>query len=202
MGRANPSYLKTERLVFLNIGAAPSNPMLPHEIVMELRENFVLQNTIHWIKSIAIAERHCSRRPAGDARFAQRSGYSGSHARPFQTDQLEAIPERLPRIHFFISRSTARSTSTGSRSAFRIRTKATLRAGRTRVAAIAVAAATPGLFPMKRSSAAIKSGRIPRHFPSRSPRIASSSTAARASRRCSIPFSASEIPPSPRRDAA
>ena len=39
---------------FLNIGAAPSNPMLPHEIVMTLREFFVLQNTIHWIKSIAI----------------------------------------------------------------------------------------------------------------------------------------------------
>ena len=42
---------------FLNVGAAPSNPMLPHEIVFELRELFVLQNTIHWIKSIAIDDR-------------------------------------------------------------------------------------------------------------------------------------------------
>jgi site-specific DNA-methyltransferase (adenine-specific) len=50
---------------FLNIGSAPSNPMLPHEIVMALRDLFVLQNTIHWIKSIAI-EDHCSRRPVGD----------------------------------------------------------------------------------------------------------------------------------------
>ena len=47
---------------FLNIGAAPSNPMLPHEIVMTFRELFVLQNTIHWIKSIAIDE-FCSHRP-------------------------------------------------------------------------------------------------------------------------------------------
>ena len=46
--------LKSNGSFFLNIGAAPSNPMLPHEIVMELREFFVLQNTIHWIKSIAI----------------------------------------------------------------------------------------------------------------------------------------------------
>jgi site-specific DNA-methyltransferase (adenine-specific) len=46
--------LKRDGSFFLNIGSAPSNPMLPHEIVMELRENFVLQNTIHWIKSIAI----------------------------------------------------------------------------------------------------------------------------------------------------
>jgi site-specific DNA-methyltransferase (adenine-specific) len=42
---------------FLNIGAAPSNPMLPHEIVFQLRDLFVLQNTIHWIKSIAIDDR-------------------------------------------------------------------------------------------------------------------------------------------------
>jgi len=46
--------LKSSGSFFLNIGAAPSNPMLPHEIVMTLREFFVLQNTIHWIKSIAI----------------------------------------------------------------------------------------------------------------------------------------------------
>jgi site-specific DNA-methyltransferase (adenine-specific) len=39
---------------FVNIGGPPSNPMLPHEIVMTLRELFVLQNTIHWVKSIAI----------------------------------------------------------------------------------------------------------------------------------------------------
>ena len=31
--------------------------MLPYEIVMELRDFFVLQNTIHWIKSITIEDR-------------------------------------------------------------------------------------------------------------------------------------------------
>jgi site-specific DNA-methyltransferase (adenine-specific) len=46
--------LKSDGSFFLNIGAAPSNPMLPHEIVTTLRDLFVLQNTIHWIKSIAI----------------------------------------------------------------------------------------------------------------------------------------------------
>ncbi len=58
--------LKSNGSFFLNIGAAPSNPMLPHEIVMALRDLFVLQNTIHWIKSIAI-EDPCSLRPVGDA---------------------------------------------------------------------------------------------------------------------------------------
>ena len=43
---------------FLNVGSAPSNPMLPHQIVIELTSasgGFLLQNTIHWIKSITIA---------------------------------------------------------------------------------------------------------------------------------------------------
>jgi site-specific DNA-methyltransferase (adenine-specific) len=64
--------LKSNGSFFLNIGAAPSNPMLPHEIVMTLRDLFVLQNTIHWIKSIAIDD-HCSRRFAGDASRSDRS---------------------------------------------------------------------------------------------------------------------------------
>ena len=49
--------LKSGGSFFLNIGSAPSNPMLPHEIVFQLRDLFVLQNTIHWIKSIAIDNR-------------------------------------------------------------------------------------------------------------------------------------------------
>ncbi len=39
---------------FLNLGAAPSNPMFPHELILRLRKFFVLQNTIHWIKSITL----------------------------------------------------------------------------------------------------------------------------------------------------
>jgi site-specific DNA-methyltransferase (adenine-specific) len=46
--------LKPDGSFFLNLGASPSNPMLPHELVLELRDLFVLQNTIHWIKSISI----------------------------------------------------------------------------------------------------------------------------------------------------
>ena len=45
---------------FLNVGSAPSNPMLPHQIVIELTSaagGFLLQNTIHWIKSIAVEDR-------------------------------------------------------------------------------------------------------------------------------------------------
>ncbi len=42
---------------FLNVGAAPSNPTMPHEIILAVRDLFVLQNTFHWIKSISITTR-------------------------------------------------------------------------------------------------------------------------------------------------
>jgi len=46
--------LKKNGSFFLNIGASPSNPMLPYEIVILMSEFFVLQNTFHWIKSITV----------------------------------------------------------------------------------------------------------------------------------------------------
>ena len=49
--------LSDDGSLFLNVGAAPSNPMLPHEILFEVRDLFVLQNTIHWIKSITVETR-------------------------------------------------------------------------------------------------------------------------------------------------
>jgi site-specific DNA-methyltransferase (adenine-specific) len=71
--------LKSSGSFFLNIGAAPSNPMLPHEIVIELRDLFVLQNTIHWIKSISIEDRSRRRRPVGDATHADQIQPNASH---------------------------------------------------------------------------------------------------------------------------
>ena len=50
--------LKSSGSFFLNIGSAPSNPMLPHEMIMLLRSSFVLQNVIHWIKAITIEDRN------------------------------------------------------------------------------------------------------------------------------------------------
>lgn len=50
--------LKPNGSFFLNLGACPSNPLVPHELVVELKKSlFVLQNTFHWIKSITIETR-------------------------------------------------------------------------------------------------------------------------------------------------
>ncbi len=80
--------LKPSGSFFLNIGSAPSNPMLPHEIVMELTfasGGFVLQNTIHWIKSITIEDRRCSRRPVGDPTRAHETQPGGASHREAAT---------------------------------------------------------------------------------------------------------------------
>ncbi len=44
---------------FLNVGAAPSDPLLPHQLILALTQDpsgpqFILQNTFHWIKSISV----------------------------------------------------------------------------------------------------------------------------------------------------
>ena len=94
--------LKPTGSFFLNIGAAPSNPMLPHEMVIELRHLFVLQNTIHWIKSIAIEDR-CSRRLMGDVRRRDQSdARSVSHppSRSFGAAGREAATEIRSYGHF------------------------------------------------------------------------------------------------------
>ena len=46
-----------EASFFLNVGASPSDPLLPHQLVLALCEStpeFTLQNTFHWIKSISV----------------------------------------------------------------------------------------------------------------------------------------------------
>jgi site-specific DNA-methyltransferase (adenine-specific) len=50
--------LKRDGSFFLNVGASPANPMFPHQLVLELRDLFVLQNTIHWVKSISVEEKN------------------------------------------------------------------------------------------------------------------------------------------------
>lgn len=49
--------LKPDGSFFLNVGASPANPWMPHELALRLRDLFHLQNTIHWIKSITVEPR-------------------------------------------------------------------------------------------------------------------------------------------------
>ena len=49
--------LKDKGSFFLNLGSAPSNPLVPYELIVALKELFVLQNTFHWIKSITVQKK-------------------------------------------------------------------------------------------------------------------------------------------------
>ena len=139
--------LKPEGSFFLNIGAAPSNPMLPHEIVMSLRDLFVLQNTIHWIKSISIEDK------AGALR-------SHGHFKPISSKRfLHDCHEYI--FHFSIQRRVQLDRlAIGVPYAER----AISPVGRTPKARICAVAATPGSSPMKPFRAARKSGRTRPRF--------------------------------------
>jgi site-specific DNA-methyltransferase (adenine-specific) len=75
--------LKPDGSFFLNVGAAPANPMFPHELALELRELFVLQNTIHWVKAISIAEQ--------DGEIVSRGHFKPINSQRFLNDCHEYI---------------------------------------------------------------------------------------------------------------
>jgi site-specific DNA-methyltransferase (adenine-specific) len=52
--RAVASAVGPEASLFLNVGAKPTDPWIPLEVAQVARGHFLLQNTIHWVKSIAI----------------------------------------------------------------------------------------------------------------------------------------------------
>ena len=80
--------LKPAGSFFLNLGASPSNPWLPHELVLQLREMFALQNTIHWIKAISIAET--------DGSFTSRGHFKPINSPRFLNDCHEYVFHLTP----------------------------------------------------------------------------------------------------------
>lgn len=46
--------LQDDGSFFLNVGAKPTDPWVPFEVIGRMRKHFELQNVIHWVKSIAI----------------------------------------------------------------------------------------------------------------------------------------------------
>ncbi len=70
--------LKDNGSFFLNLGACPSNPLIPHELLVALKEEgvgFVLQNTFHWIKSITIQTKDGEQVSAGHFKPIQSNRY-------------------------------------------------------------------------------------------------------------------------------
>ena len=68
--------LKNDGSFFLNLGSCPSNPLIPHELIVRMKASlFVLQNTFHWIKSISVLTKDGETISAG-------------HFKPLQSDRF------------------------------------------------------------------------------------------------------------------
>jgi len=64
---------------FLNVGGPPSDPWLPWDVAREVARGFVLQNVLHWVKSIAI-DRASAGRSAGLRRDLALGHYKPVHS--------------------------------------------------------------------------------------------------------------------------
>jgi site-specific DNA-methyltransferase (adenine-specific) len=74
---------------FLNVAGSPSNPWLPHLILLRLRPLWKLQNTIHWIKSITLDD-------AGELEAISRGHFKPINSKRFLNDTHEYIFHLTP----------------------------------------------------------------------------------------------------------
>lgn len=61
--RVVKNVLDDDGSLFLNIGSKPKDPTVPFQVLQAMQQEFVLQNTIHWIKSIAIQKQDVGNYP-------------------------------------------------------------------------------------------------------------------------------------------
>ncbi len=93
-GRATGFRLRKTALsptgsLFLNVGAKPTDPWTAIDIALAARPHLLLQNTFHWVKSVAIDR---------DAAGRGHRHRPRPRARPLQANQQPAVRERLPRV--------------------------------------------------------------------------------------------------------
>ncbi len=74
-GREVWRLLRADGSFFLNVGASPANPLLPHRLALLFSEFFTLQNTIHWIKSITVQPRNAEEISVGHFKPIQSKRY-------------------------------------------------------------------------------------------------------------------------------
>jgi site-specific DNA-methyltransferase (adenine-specific) len=80
--RAAARVLRPDGSLFLNVGAKPTDPWIPLEVAQVARQSFRLQNTIHWVKSIAI-----DAEAAGEASGLDRTVAVG-HYKPINSERF------------------------------------------------------------------------------------------------------------------
>jgi site-specific DNA-methyltransferase (adenine-specific) len=80
--RAAARAMNPEGSLFLNVGAKPTDPWVPLEVAQVARHHFKLQNTIHWVKSIAID------RDAAGANAGLEKDLAVGHYKPINSERF------------------------------------------------------------------------------------------------------------------
>jgi site-specific DNA-methyltransferase (adenine-specific) len=75
------AVLSDDGSFFLNVGGSPTDPWLPFDVAREVARTFVLQNVLHWVKSIAIDRAAAGREAGLDRDLAL------GHYRPMASDR-------------------------------------------------------------------------------------------------------------------
>ena len=88
--RAVRRVVQSDASFFLNVGAKPTDPWIPLEVANAARKHFKLQNTIHWVKSIAI-DREAAGQAAGFDRDVAIGHYKPINSERFVNDCHEFI---------------------------------------------------------------------------------------------------------------
>ena len=63
VGSVIKTVLKDDGSLFLNMGNKPKNPWVAWDVANVFRQDFILQNVIHWVKSIAINKQDVGKYP-------------------------------------------------------------------------------------------------------------------------------------------
>ena len=92
--------LAEEGSLFLNVGAKPTDPWTALDVAQAVRPHLQLQNTIHWIKSIAIEK------DAAGARVGLKEDLSVGHYKPINSERY------LNDCHEFVFHFTPAGAST------------------------------------------------------------------------------------------
>ncbi len=80
--RAAARAMNPDGSLFLNVGAKPTDPWVPLEVAQVARHHFKLQNTIHWVKSIAID------REAAGANAGLEKDLAVGHYKPINSERF------------------------------------------------------------------------------------------------------------------
>ena len=83
VAEASKRIMKDDGSLFLNIGGKPTDPWMSFDVAREFGKAFKLQNTIHWVKSIALNDKR-----DGNVTKGLNGDFAVGHFKSINTDRF------------------------------------------------------------------------------------------------------------------